>query len=71
VDLNVIIFNTIASTILKWLRLKFVSWMHRFDLGSSGKQPDHYLIKAKGSSCSGFMPRRVLELKCKGNKLLG
>jgi hypothetical protein len=29
-DLDVIIFNPISSTILKWLRLKVVSWRHDF-----------------------------------------
>jgi hypothetical protein len=31
-DLDVIIFNSISSTILKWLRFKVVSWRHDFQL---------------------------------------
>jgi hypothetical protein len=27
-DLDAVIFNPISSTILKWLRLKVVSWRH-------------------------------------------
>jgi 4-hydroxy-L-threonine phosphate dehydrogenase PdxA len=29
-DLDAIIFNPIAKTILKWLKFKVVSWMHDF-----------------------------------------
>jgi hypothetical protein len=29
-DLGAVILNPIASTILKWLRLKIASWMHNF-----------------------------------------
>jgi hypothetical protein len=30
VDLDAIIFNPVSSTILKWLRFKFVNWRHDF-----------------------------------------
>jgi hypothetical protein len=34
-DLNAVIFNSIASTILKWLQFKFVSWRHDFQLSAA------------------------------------
>jgi hypothetical protein len=34
-DLDAVIFNPIASTILKFFRFKVVSWMHDFQLCSA------------------------------------
>jgi hypothetical protein len=39
-------------------------------LGSNGKHPNHYTTEASVIACW-FMLRRVLELKCKGNRLVG
>jgi hypothetical protein len=41
------------------------------NLGSYDKHPNHYTKKATVSSYAGFMLRIVLELKFKGNRLVG
>jgi hypothetical protein len=41
------------------------------NLGSNGNHRNHYTTKATVSSYTGFMLRRVLKLKFKGNKLVG
>jgi hypothetical protein len=38
--------------------------------GFNGKHPNHYITKATVSSYAGFMLRRVLQLKFKGNRLV-
>jgi hypothetical protein len=40
-------------------------------LGPNSKHPNNYSTEVTVSSYTGFMPRRVLELKFKGNRLIG